>query len=168
MVSVNKMKSRLLMLVSLSVLAGMWPASSQASAALCRVINDNSREIINVLNRNVEGEVMKLTKRKKLLIKKVNRIVNAKSKGRFCQINVDADVVLKRKVRKNAKGTVRVRGDIEISTRGGRLQACVNNSKVTKLKLSHTRKLGEKIYKKVGNKMMPKQMCFPIDLSSLS
>lgn len=146
-------------LLILSILISTIPLTLNAQGRLnCRVVesvgNANSIKILNQINSEIEGTVYKISPRKKLILKKVRKV-------HFdgCKIIVDVEAKLKRKIRRDAKGTIRISAIIDSFNRD---RVCVKKAKVDKIKLSNTLRIGEKFYKWVANKVLPNNHCFNI------
>lgn len=145
----------------------LYATQADANESLCRSIEGNKGQILRMINDRIAGMEYTISKRKSLVIKKARSIHDIKSNGRFCRIKVDLDAKLKRKLRRNASGRIVVRGDLELRYLRGNWSACVHNSKVTSVKLSHTARIGEGVYRKVANKTLPKKWCLPVDIHSI-
>jgi len=149
-------KSFLLILTIL--ISSMSLTVSAQSRLNCRVVesvgNANSVKILNQINSEIEGVVYKISPRKKLILKKVKRVYFD-----GCKIIVDVEAKLKRKIRRDANGTIRISAIIDSFNRD---QVCVKKAKVDKIKLSNTLRIGEKFYKWVANKVLPNNHCFNI------
>ncbi|NER18698.1 hypothetical protein [Spongiivirga citrea] len=124
----------------------------------CRVVeaigNGTKELILRQLNDKTRGEVYKISRRKKLIINKVETIG---FKG--CRVTVVAHVTLKRKIRRDAKGRVTISGTVSEFNRN---RICFNNTKVDKIRLSNTFRIGEGFYKWIANKVLPNNRCYSV------
>ncbi len=116
-------------------------------------VNDT---ILKKINDSIAGLDYKISKRKTLHIYNATKVT---FKG--CKIIVDADVKLKRKIRKDAKGKVKVIGVVYRITRD---KFCVKKAKVDKVRLSNTLRIGEGFYKWIANIVLPDNTCFDYEL----
>jgi hypothetical protein len=140
---------------------------SLANSSLCRTLQSNKTTVINQINSSMAGSTWKVTKRKKLRLVRAETLTRTRSRGRYCRIRVKVRVKLLRKIRRDATGIATVRGDVILATRAGQLRACVHDSKVVKLDLGRTLRVGEAMYRWIAKKTLPRQMCFAIDISRL-
>tara|TARA_Y100000385_G_scaffold268706_1_gene305987 strand:- start:63 stop:287 length:225 start_codon:yes stop_codon:yes gene_type:complete len=72
-------------------------------------------------------------------------------------MNFNLGVVLERKYRRNAKGTIGASATISSFNRSS---VCVTNVRVKAISLSHTTRLAEKIYQAVASSIIPNNTCF--------
>lgn len=94
-----------------------------------------------------------ISRRKKLRLNKIDSIA-----FEGCRAVIIGNVTLKRKIRRNAHGRMRMRTDVtEVSFSDRRL--CLKNLKVQSVSLSRTARIGERFYKRFGNRFMPKETC---------
>lgn len=142
------MKSMKMMLIVLCSAA--FFLSSQANALECNGFTLNDNFAAGLLDNIVAGKTVKLTKRKKLVIRGVDWV-----SGTNCNITTKLDVKLKRKIRRDATGSIKIGGQLYMN--GG--DFCIKNAKVKSINLSHTTGLGERIYKWVANKVIPNNTC---------
>lgn len=127
-----------------------------SAAVRCTIVqylgNLGSRYIDNQMSDKLIGQKVELTKRKALNVTDVNSV-----RFRGCTMNFNLGVVLERKIRRNAKGTIGVSGTISSFSRHS---ICLRNIRVRSVKLSHSTGLGESIYKAVANKLISNNSCF--------
>lgn len=100
-----------------------------------------------------------LTNLKKIVIKDLESL-------RFegCNAIAIARVVVDRKVRRNAKGTIRIKGEVvrvnNLLGKTGLKSVCISNATIKDVDVSHTFRLGEKFYKWGANKVFPNNQCY--------
>ena len=128
------------------------------NSAKCRLVetigNAQKMEILNQINAVVIDTKYEISPRKTLLIKNVKSI---NFKG--CKAIVDVEVKLKRKIRRDAKGTIRITAVVDRYTGN---QVCLIKSKVDKVRLSNTLRIGEGFYKWIANKVLPNNVCYDL------
>jgi len=130
-------------------------AQNSTKCKLVEGIGNTSKErILNQINASAAGSEYKISKRKKLIINKVKSI-----HFEGCKAIVVADVNLKRKIRRNANGTVRITAIVDKYTKK---QVCLKNPKLDKIRLSNTLRVGEGFYKWVANKVLPNNVCYSL------
>lgn len=152
--------------IILTVLGLLFSKGLSAQSLNCRVIESvgNHPDINPILldkirNQSVGMSFKGLTNLKKIVIKDIERL-------RFegCKAIAIARVVVDRKVRKNAKGTILVKGDVvkaeNLLGKSGKSLVCITNATIKDVDVSNTFRLGEKFYKWVGNKVFPDNHCY--------
>lgn len=136
----------------------MMACTGSVKAQDCNVVeaigNGTKERILRQVNDNVSGDEYRISRRKKLIINKVHSI---NFKG--CKVTVIANVTLKRKIRRDAKGNVTITGTVSEFNRD---RVCFNNSKLDRIRLSNTLRIGEGFYKWIANKVLPNNVCYPI------
>lgn len=142
------MKSMKITLIALC--SAVFFLSSQANALECSGFRLNDNLAAGLLDNIVAGKSVKLTKRKRLVVRGVDWV-----SGTNCNITTKLNVKLKRKIRRDATGSIKVGGQLYMN--GG--DFCIKNMKVKSVNLSHTTGLGESIYKWVANKVIPNNTC---------
>ncbi|MEO0934386.1 MAG: hypothetical protein AAFY21_11730 [Cyanobacteria bacterium J06641_2] len=120
----------------------------------CNALESLQPLILRKVNNNVAGQSHRISRRKRLVI---NHLKDISFNG--CSMNIEMDVTLKRKFRRDAHGTVKVRADI---TNFSYKQLCYQNAKVTDVNLSRTLRIGEAAYKWVANKVLPNGQCLSV------
>ena len=113
-------------------------------------------QLLNLINGQVAGQTKKINRRKKLRINHVEGISFSQ-----CRMNIGLNVTLKRKIRRDAHGTVKMTGNLT-SFDPNQRRVCYSNLKINSVKLSRTLKLGEKVYQWAANKALPNRGCFDI------
>jgi len=135
--------------------SGVVFSQNSTKCRLVESLGNNQRiKILNQINASVVGAEYKISKRKKLIIKKVKSI---HFKG--CKAIVVADVKLKRKIRRDANGVIRITAVVDACTRR---EVCLKNSKIDKVRLSNTLRIGEAMYKWIANKVLPNNVCYAL------
>jgi hypothetical protein len=110
-------------------------------------------QLLTEINRRVAGETHRINRRKSL---RINRIQDISFSG--CRVTVRANVTLKRKIRRDAHGTVTMRGNVT-SFNPAAQRVCYSNVQVTNVNLSRTLRIGERFYRWVANKVLPNGGC---------
>ena len=162
MKSMNSIKGCILSVTSVVVLMGAATFASKATAGTCELIQPKQRILLSLLNARVAGTSKRINRRKTLIIKKVVSIRSYQNRGRHCRISARVNVKLRRRIRRNASGYINIRGDISVALQGRRLRVCIKNSKITKIRLSRTLRIGERFYRWVANKVLPRNHCFRV------
>lgn len=150
-----------IILGSIIVLSSLPLANKPSTAAInCSAVesfgNSFQSQILSEINKGVAGQSYKINKRKSLVIHKVETV-----SFDGCRIKANTKVTLKRKIRRDAHGNVKIRADItDFNLASKRL--CYKNAKVTDVDLSRTLGIGEAVYKWVANKALPDGKCISI------
>lgn len=110
--------------------------------------------ILSRINEEVSGANHRINRRKTLVI---NRVQDVSFQG--CKIILKLDVVLKRKIRRDAAGVVELQGEISSFDLQKR-KLCYKNAKVSNVNLSRTLSIGEGFYRWVANLVLPNNGCF--------
>ncbi|MBC30534.1 MAG: hypothetical protein CMH48_06775 [Muricauda sp.] len=95
------------------------------------------------------------TNLKKLEIKEAKNIT-----FNGCKVTLELRVKLKRKVRRDATGTIIVTGNVHKAQLYGAKYILVKNAKVDKVRLSKTLRIGERFYKWAANRAFPNNQKF--------
>ena len=144
-------KSNLIITVLFGLLVGF-----SLNAQKCRLIegagNAMKASILAEMNRTTMGASYKVNKRKTMVI---NKIESIHFEG--CKVIAKANVTLKRKIRRNARGTVIIKADVDKYTK---TRICLKNQKLDKIKLGSTLRVGEGFYKWIANKVIPNNVCY--------
>ena len=112
-------------------------------------------QILAEINRQVSGTSYRINRRKTL---RINRVEDIGFSG--CRLTARTNVTLKRRIRRDAHGTVTLQADIPSFSLPAR-QVCYANARVTDVNLSRTLRIGEGVYKWVANKVLPSGGCLP-------
>jgi len=146
--------------VTLLITSGL---TFQAHALDCRQVerlgNALKERILSDIRGHSEGLERELTKRKTLHIHSIDDL-------RFdgCKAIIDATVEMERKVRRDAHGNARIVGKIGVGSLSGDELCFKSAPKIERLKLSNTTRLGEGVYKWLGNTIWPLDRCYPVNL----
>lgn len=108
--------------------------------------------ILEQVRRSSEGATYKISNRKTMVI---NAIEDLRFDG--CKIIVTANVTLKRKIRRNAKGLVIISATVKSFSP---TQVCLKNPQLDRIRLSNTLRVGEGFYKWIANKVLPNNVCY--------
>lgn len=138
-------------LLAIAALAIGSFATTSAMALECGGLTVPDSFAKAVVNGQVQGFSYKISDRKRLVVNGVESL-----SGTNCSIRAKLDVTLKRKIRRDAHGSVTVKGTLAV--RNGKI--CVANTSVADVDLSNTLNLGEAVYKLVANKAIPNNLCF--------
>ena len=152
----------LLLKITLSIFVIFGSVFTDHSSAIAQVDcesvqslgNSFQSQIIEQLNARVSGESYKISRRKKL---RINYIEEVTFSG--CQMTTRINVTLRRKIRRNAHGTVSIRANISSLNLAER-SFCYDNARVIDVNLSRTLNIGEAVYRWVANKALPNSNCF--------
>ena len=115
--------------------------------------NQFKPQILAQINQGMQGESYKINKRKTL---KIHKLQSISFDG--CRIKGNLKVTLKRKVRRDAHGNVKIRADITSFNLANK-RFCFKNAKVTNVNLSRTLRIGERVYRWAANKALPNNKC---------
>ncbi|WP_299405818.1 hypothetical protein [Acaryochloris sp. IP29b_bin.148] len=136
------------------------PAPAQARSLDCHQVETLGRryesQLLSAVNGKVAGKTHRINRRKKL---RINQVKSIAFDG--CRMKVNAHVTLKRKVRRDAHGTVKMKARIT-SFSLARGKVCYDEARVTDVSLSRTLKVGERVYKWVANMVLPNRGCYTI------
>ncbi|MCP1198473.1 hypothetical protein [Notoacmeibacter sp. MSK16QG-6] len=139
--------------VTLAAFAEPAPAMAQVD---CRVVetigNALAGDIRNQMNARVRGTRYEISRRKTLVIHSVDRV-------RFdgCRMHANLSVTLKRKIRRDATGSVRLGATVQSFTPD---RVCLGGVGVEDVSLSRTLGIGERWYRRAANRALPNQQCF--------
>lgn len=112
------------------------------------------------LDEQVAGTSKRINRRKRLVI---NHIQDVRVDG--CRITVVANVTLKRKIRRDARGTVTLKGNVTVDNLGGSVfDLSFSNVRVTDVSLSNTLRIGEAVYRWVANIVLPNSRSVRVEL----
>lgn len=114
--------------------------------------NSFSGFITTQINNDVAGSSHRINRRKTL---QIHRVQSLSFTG--CELSTTARVTLKRKIRRDAHGTVRLTAKVH-SMAGGEI--CLSKVKVKSVNVSRTLRVGEWFYKLVANMVIPNNQCY--------
>ncbi len=121
-----------------------------AYAFQCGNISLPNNQARTLLDNLIPKNKMKINRRKSLRILDVESV-----SGTQCNANIKLKVKLYRKFRRDAKGTIKLKGKTVI--KGDKF--CLNNIHVSSVKLSHTANIGERWLRNAMNRKL-KNICF--------
>lgn len=158
------MKKQLLLALALSgtvtgALTTLQAPAKAQSLNCAQVQNLGTRyndQLLNAVNGKVAGKTHRINRRKKL---RINRVDAVQFNG--CRMNVRANVTLKRKIRRDAHGTVKMRARVSSLDLAQR-KICYDSARVTDVNLSRTLGIGERVYKWVANIVLPNRGCYTL------
>lgn len=133
------------------------PAQAEDPPLDCAVVESLgsalSASVLEDINQRTAGTSYRLNRRKTLVIN------NARSVSfRGCQLSLDLDVTLQRKIRRNAHGNIVLRGNISSFDLANR-EVCYTDLKVADVDLSRTLGVGEAFYRVFANAFLPNSGC---------
>lgn len=129
----------------------------------CRFVelagNASRDTILASINASVAGQERRISPRKTLVIHEVDDI-------RFsgCDVLIDANVTMERKIRRYASGNARVAGRVASISRERQRLCFEDNPRVVRLDVSNTGIIGESMYRWVANMVQPVDRCVPFNL----
>ncbi|ACX94993.1 hypothetical protein [Halothiobacillus neapolitanus] len=146
----------------LLIAAGFTPS---VFAVECRVVERIGNHFKDHILTDIRGLAVgeyEVSPRKNLIVHSVDDI-------RFtgCRAVVKATIEVERKVRRDAKGNARIAGDIDpdsvklVDPSVGKWEFCFTKEpRIEKMKLSNTAGIGERQYKKIANRVWPRERCY--------
>lgn len=148
-------------MTSLIITTGLSTNSARAQAPPppidCAVVESLgsalSTDILDNINERVAGASHRISRRKTLIINNA-RSVSFSS----CELELDLDVTLERKIRRNAHGNIVLRGNISSIDLAER-EVCYTGLRVADVNLSLTLRPGEAAYRWVANAVLPNSGC---------
>ncbi len=114
------------------------------------IIRPNPAVILSMVNNYLPMEE-KISKRKTLITQRARSV---SSNG--CKAQIVLDATMRRKIRKNASGTLTIEADLH-SVAGNYI--CIRSPKVKDVNLSNLGAIGENFYRRQGNRGLPNEMC---------
>lgn len=144
--------------LAVMLIAGVTYMNPAQAALDCNRVeslgNSASNFILQQINQEIAGTSTKLTRRKTLVIHGASRL-----SFRGCQLRSTLGVTLKRKVRRNAVGTVNITANVS-SIRFGRI--CLTGVRVRNVNVSRTGIIGESVFRMVANIAIKNNQCFRV------
>jgi hypothetical protein len=137
-------------LVAGFVLTAALFTAHTASAVECGGIVVPDSVALALINSQAAGYRQELSDRKTLVVRSVRAV-----SGTNCKIGAEVNVTLERRIRRDASGVISVRGDLNLNN--GKL--CISNAQVIGVSLSNTLGVGEAIYRRVANRVLPTNLC---------
>jgi len=142
--------------IALAAAIATVPASPAHGAPNCNVVeafgNALTPQILARINAGAAGQSHRINRRKTLQIVGVDRLSFA-----GCDVRLRSQVTLKRKVRRDARGHVGMTARVVSFSA---TEVCIADPRVTSVSLSRTLRIGERVYRWVAGKTLPKTMCF--------
>ena len=151
-------RTAFIIIATASAFAGGGAAFAQSSH--CRNVetigNGASTFILEQVNGQVAGTRERISRRKTLVIHDADQ---ASFKG--CTMTLNLNATLKRKVRRDARGDIKLKANVASFDRN---RICLSNVRVSNVSLSRTLNIGEAIYRRVANKSISNNQCFSYSL----
>ena len=148
----NHIKSPARIISFLMLLLAALSVNAQKCQLIEGVGNSMRESILAEMNRTTAGATYKVSSRKTMVI---NKIESIRFEG--CKAIAKANVTLKRKIRRNARGTVTITAEVDKYTK---TRICLKNQRLDKIRLSNTLRVGEGFYKWIANKVIPNNVCY--------
>lgn len=138
--------------VSMLGWAMLSPRTASAAPLTCNEIELVTAfarsEVLAELNSRIAGEEYRINSRKRLVIHGVNDV-----QVQGCEITVITQLTLKRRIRRDAHGTVTARATVSVNSLGSNtFDVSFDNVRVTDVSLSHMLEIGEAIYRWFANR----------------
>ncbi|UJR80158.1 hypothetical protein [Sandaracinus amylolyticus] len=151
----------------LAICAGVLASGAQRASAqslsceTIQAIADIGHDLIlGGIDARVAGTQVRLTRRKDLVIHGVESLSVS-----GCVATLRFGVTLKRDIRRDAHGTVEVRGNVAVTPlRPGAFRVCITSPRVTDVDLSRTTEVGEFFYERFANWFIPEGTCTDVSL----
>ena len=143
-------------IVPMSAFGNVKPASALDCNAIESLGTTLNAALRDQANGRIAGSSYRINRRKTL---KIHNLDALDFSG--CRVNMTTNVTLKRKIRRDAHGHVKMRADIT-SVDIPASKICYDNARVTDVSLSRTLGIGERIYQWVANKALPNGGCFDV------
>lgn len=108
------------------------------------------------MQNDIAGQSFRISSRKSLVIHGVDDVAFA-----GCRVDATLDVTLRRRIRRNAHGTMKVHAtvtSVDLQHPEG-VEICIANPQLDRVRLSHTLRLGEAVYRWVANLALPNRYC---------
>ncbi len=107
--------------------------------------------ILAELRSRLTGTEKELTRRKTLVLNSIDSVTVSN-----CRVNVNADVTLERKIRRDASGVIQLSSAINLLSAS---QVCLRDPRVDRVDLSNTGIIGESFYRTFANLIIPEDLC---------
>lgn len=162
----HKKKAALIAVVCISLAGPAALVGSETAQAQTTLSCDQIESIVAAanpllvarFNESFAGYEKKLNRRKTL---RINHLESFYTDG--CSASMDLNVTLKRKIRRDATGTVEVHGTLSATLLDAHnATVCLSNPEIVDMDLSHTTELGEEFYELRGNGKLPDSACHTI------
>lgn len=149
-------------IICMSVVIALLLSAATASAQLnCDVVERLGESLAPAIIAEVNAadpaeRTQRISRRKTLTIDLLDSITFS-----GCTATIRANLTMKRKIRRDASGSVVLRAEIT-SFNLPRREVCFKDPKVQSLNLSKTTKLGEKVYGWIGKLALRRHSCFSV------
>jgi hypothetical protein len=152
-------------LPALALAAAMAAPAASAQALDCRVVeaigNGMRAEVIAAIDRDIAGDEIDISRRKKLNLIGVETV-----EFRGCKLRAKVLVDLERKIRRDARGHAWVSGTVQRFGLRPEPWVCLDRKpKVDKVEVSNTANLGERIYARIAQRTLAPDRCFPVGVA---
>lgn len=108
------------------------------------------------MESDIAGRSYRINRRKTLVIHGVDTVTFA-----GCRVDATLDVTLRRRIRRDAHGTMKVHAtvtSVDLQHRDG-VEICIADPRLDRVRLSNTLRLGEAVYRWVANIALPDRYC---------
>jgi hypothetical protein len=133
-----------LVIIGITIAGLVAMASPESQALTCNELSVDDELVLIIVNAELSGYEHEISKNKTLVLNSFESVT-----GDECEVVIEANVTMKRKLRKDAHGTMILEGTLDTS--GGQL--CSVDTHVTDFSLSHTLGPGEWFYEKLAGKI---------------
>ncbi len=139
-----------------SVFTAIILGSASAQPADCDLVQNVGRGandfILEQINSQVAGTRERISRRKTLILREAESV-----SFNGCAMTLDIRATLKRRVRRNAHGRIRMRASVSRFTNR---EICLSNVRVADIRFSRTARIGERFYRRAANRAVPNNQCF--------
>lgn len=145
------------LLLSTFVLSGSTARSAHAALLDCEQVGNAVTTFGELIRQKLDEEVAgyeyRISSRKRLVVHGIASVSNGQGD---CEIEIVANVTLKRKWRRDAHGTMTVRGHVDVDeVEPGTFDIHFTDAYVSDISLSHTLDIGEFFYALRANMVLP-------------
>jgi hypothetical protein len=145
------------LLLGTFVLSASTARTAHAAPLTCDQVRNSVITLGEVIRQKLDEEAAgfeyRISSRKRLVVHSVASVSNGQGD---CEIEVVANVTLKRKLRRDAHGTMTLRGRVDVDAVEPRtFDLFFSDIYVSDVSLSHTLDIGEAIYAWVANIILP-------------
>lgn len=119
-------------------------ASPDTRALDCDGMIVPDEDALTIANLSFAGEEIRVSKRKTLVVNWVQSV-----SGSYCEVMIETNVTLRRKVRRDAHGTMTLVGQLALVDG----DPCIVDTRIEDFSLSHTLVIGEFFYEKMAGTM---------------
>jgi len=150
-----KLKTALLLMATLLIFASNTVKATPNLNNIQKCDIPISGPMLENLNKEYKDYTHKISRRKKLIVKKISSVCLKFDNGRP-KVVIKVDVKLSRKFRRDGNGHIDIIAELKFDGD----YACLYNSKLKTLKLSRTLRIGEHIYKSFAGQVIKDNTCF--------